>query len=87
MSKDLIDELNSRITVQLCAACGSKPDEDGYCDGICYSCALSLHDLDEQLPNSQDDEVAYDTTLHSTTACEACGMEATRDLNDGICSC
>ena len=84
--KDLIDELNSRVTVQLCAARGSEPDKDGYCDGICYSCYLSLHDLDEQLTDSQDDEVAYDAALHSTTACGACGMEAAGDLDDGICS-
>ena len=84
--KDLTDELNGQVSVQLCTACGSKPDEDGYCDGICYSCYLSLHDLDEQLPNSQDDETAYDAALHSATACGACGIEAAGDLDDGICS-
>ena len=88
MPKDLSDELNSRVTIQLCtqAACGSEPDEDDFCDGICYSCYLSLHELDEQIPNSQDSEAAYDAALHSTTTCGACGMEVAGDLDVGICS-
>ena len=83
---DLTNELNDQVIVQLCAACGSEPDENGYCDDICYSCYLKSHDLDEQLSTSQDDEAAYDAALHSATACGACGMEATEELDDGICS-
>ena len=31
--KNLTDELTRQVTVQLCALCGSEPDEDGYNDG------------------------------------------------------
>ena len=72
--------------VQLCPECNAEPDEDGFCDGICFCCCLKhQHQQEEALPSSQDDDAEYGAALHSAIACGACGEDASGNLDDAIC--
>ena len=84
--RNLAADLENEAKVQLCTGCNAEPDEDGFCDGICFCCYLKQQrQQEEALPSSQDDDAEYDAALHSATACGACGEEASGNLDDGIC--
>ena len=84
--RNLAADFENETKVQLCSGCNAEPDEDGFCDGICFCCYLKhQHQQEEALSSSQEDDAEYDAALHSATACGACGEEASGNLDDGIC--
>ena len=46
--RNLAADLENEAKVQLCTGCNAEPDEDGFCDGICFCCYLKQQRQQEE---------------------------------------